>query len=158
MFLVFTETHLVADGAVFVDCQIEHHDAAVQRGCGEDCAGVGRPGDVPHLGAQVVPQQRLREVFVPDVDGVLGGAGEEDAGVESVPDYGVDGGGVGRVLHEECRGELRGGEIDVPLVSAHQENVLVVRFEGYCTGPLHQVIRQIVSKGKLFRVFENKFV
>ena len=62
MFLMFTVTHLVADGAVFVDCQIEHHDAAVQRGCGEDCAGVGRPRDVPDTALEVECQQRLPTV------------------------------------------------------------------------------------------------
>ena len=95
---------------------------------------------------------------MPHIDSVLGSAGEEHRGVVRVPGDGVDWRGVAPVGHQELGGELRGGQVDVPLLGAHQENVLVVRFEGYCTGPLHQVIRQIVSKGKLFRVFENKFV
>ena len=95
---------------------------------------------------------------MPHIDSVLGSAGEEHRGVVRVPGDGVDWRGVAPVGHQELGGELCGGQVNVPLLGAHQENVLVVRFEGYCTGPLHQVIRQIVSKGKLFRVFENKFV
>ena len=150
--------HLVADGAVFVDEEVEDHHPPVQRGGREDGAGVRGPGHVPHLRPQVVPQQGLREVFVPDVDGVLRGAGEEDAGVESVPDDGVDGGSVSRVLHQERRGELRGGQIDIALVCSNQENILIVRLECDGSRSLHQVFSQVLSISERFGVGQDQLV
>ena len=106
----------------------------------------------------VVTAWLLHSYLVPHINSVLGRAGEEHWGVVGVPGDGVDWRGVAPVGHQELGGELRGGQVDVSLLGAHQENVLVVRLEGYCSGPLHQMISQIVSKWKLFRVFENKFV
>ena len=36
-----------------------------------------------------------------------------------VPGEAVDGGGVAAVLHQELGAELRGGQVDVPLLCAH---------------------------------------
>ena len=39
--------------------------------------------------------------------------------VVRVPGEAVDGGGVAAVLHQELGAELRGGQVDVPLLRAH---------------------------------------
>ncbi len=75
-----------------------------------------------------------------------------------VPSDSVEGRGVAPVGHQELGGEFRGSQVDVSLLSPHQKNVFVVRLKGYRTGPLHEMIGQIISKGKFFRVFENQFV
>ena len=112
----------------------------------------------PGVSGQGQCDASLTSYLVPHIDCVLRRAGEEHRGVVRVPGDGVDGRGVASVGHQELGGELRGGQVDVSLLSANQENILVVRLKGYCTGPLHQMISQIISKGKFFRVLENKFV
>ena len=57
------------------------------------------------------------QVFVPEVDRLLRGAGEEQAGVEGVPHDGVHRSDVGSVGHQVGRGVLRGHQVDVPLLS-----------------------------------------
>ena len=78
---------------------------------------------------------------MPKVDGLLRGAGEEERGVEGVPDHLVDqsevsmrsrdppppttahlvdGGDVGAVGHQEGGGELCGDEVDIPLLRPDQ--------------------------------------
>ena len=57
------------------------------------------------------------QVFVPEVDGLLRGAGEEQAGVEGVPHDGVNWGDVSSVGHQVSGGVLRGHEVYVPLLS-----------------------------------------
>ena len=67
---------------------------------------------------------------MPEVNGLLRGAGEEKCWVESVPDYGVDGSDVGVVGHDEGCGVLRGAQEDVALVCPDQIERVVVRLEG----------------------------
>ena len=78
---------------------------------------------------------------MPEVDGLLRGAGKEERGVEGVPDHLVgqsevsmrsrdppppitahlvDGGDVGAIGHQEGRGELCGDKVDVPLLRTDQ--------------------------------------
>ena len=73
---------------------------------------------------------------MPEVDSLFGGAGEEKCGIETVPDYGVDGGDVSVVGHDEGRGVLCGAEIDLTLVSPDQVERVVVRLEGDSPHPV----------------------
>ena len=70
--------------------------------------------------------------------------------VVRVPGEAVDGGGVAAVLHQELGAELRGGQVDVPLLRAHQEQVQLVRLESESSGPVQQVHASVqldVSEG-----------
>ena len=67
---------------------------------------------------------------MPEVDGLFRGAGEEESGVESVPDHGVDGGDVSVVGHDEGGRVLGGAQVDVALVRPDQIERVVVRLEG----------------------------
>ena len=93
---------------------------------------------------------------MPEVDGLLRGAGKEERGVEGVPDHLVgqsevsmrsrdppppttahlvDGGDVGAVGHEEGCGELCGDEVDVPLLRTDQVHLQYSTVqEGYRRG------------------------
>ena len=57
------------------------------------------------------------QVFVPEVDSLLRGAGEEQAGVEGVPHDSINWGDVGSVGHQVGGRVLGGHEVDVPLLS-----------------------------------------
>ena len=76
---------------------------------------------------------------MPEVDGLLRGAGEEEGWVEGVPDHGVDRRDVGVVGHDEGGGVLRGAEVDVALVSPDQVQRIIVRLEGDRPDPVVHV-------------------
>ena len=86
---------------------------------------------------------------MPHIDRVLRGAGEEHGGEVRVPHDGVDGGGVAGVLHQELCGELRGGQVDVPLLRADDEHVLIIRFEGDTSGSIHKMFCQAIPDRQL---------
>ena len=60
------------------------------------------------------------QVFVPEVDSLFRGAGEEQAGVEGVPHDSINWGDVGSVGHQVGGRVLGGHEVDVPLLSRAQ--------------------------------------
>ena len=76
---------------------------------------------------------------MPEVDGLLRGAGEEETGVKGVPDDRVDGRDVGVVGHDEGGGVLGGAEVDVTLLSPDQVQRIIVRLEGNRPNPVVHV-------------------
>ena len=87
---------------------------------------------------------------MPDNDERLRGATDEDFRKKWIPGDAVDGGGVPMVGGEELRVVLDGGQVDVPLLCAHQEQVQLVRLEAESSGAVQQVHASVqldVSEG-----------
>ena len=82
------------------------------------------------MAAETVEHDGPGELPVPEEHSGLGGAGEEEVGVERVPDDLVDRSDVDLVGHEELGGELGGTKMNVTLLSPHQELAVQVRLEG----------------------------
>ena len=104
---------------------------------GKDCAGVRSPGNITHRKADIKAENRSGQSLVPDVNHWLRCTGDEQEGVERVPHDGVDWGDVGVVGHQVGRGVLCGGKIDVTFICANQILIVLIRFECYCSGPIH---------------------
>ena len=59
--LLLRDDGLHAYRIVFIDVEIVDVNLPVNGHSGEDCAGVGRPRHIPHLGIEVKHEQRLAE-------------------------------------------------------------------------------------------------
>ena len=57
-----SETNLLTYRPIFINMKVEHPDPTVCCDGGEDGAGVGRPGHVPHRVANVVAEDRTGQV------------------------------------------------------------------------------------------------
>ena len=68
--------HLAAYGAVLVDREVKHHGPAIYGDSGEHGAGVGGPGHVPHLAAEVIHDQGARVILD---DGVSDAQGDSSS-------------------------------------------------------------------------------
>ena len=55
--------NLAAYRAVLVDREVKHHGPAIDGDSGEHGAGVGGPGHVPHLAAEVIHDQGARVIL-----------------------------------------------------------------------------------------------
>ena len=102
--------YLDTDGVVLVDTEVEHEDLSLRGDGSKDGAGVGGPGHVPHLGAEVEPPDWLAGVLVPDLHGELECAGDEEVRDEGVPVDGVHRGvvGLGQTGLLQVRDQVRG--------------------------------------------------
>ena len=79
----------------------------------------------------------------------LRGAGEEEVGVERVPDDLVDCSHVDAVGHQELGGEFCGAEMDVSLLSSNQELGVQVWLEGDTPHPVNKSLLQFLQEPEM---------
>jgi len=87
------------------------------------CGGVGRPDGVHDGHGEVEGEDGRDDLGVPDLDGPVGGGGDEGPGVEVVPAHLVDGEQVALVGLLVLAGVGLGALVDTALLSAQDEDV-----------------------------------
>ena len=86
---------------------------------------------------------------MPEEHSGLGGAGEEEVGVERIPDNLVDWSHVDAVGHQELGGEFCGAKVNVSLLSANQELGVQVRLEGNTSHPVNQSLLELLQESQI---------
>ena len=132
-------THLFTDMLVLVEVKIKHIDSTISSHQGEHCAGVRSPAHVIDQVTALVAHDGLVQVLVPEVDSLLGGAGEEEAGEELVPHDVVDWGDVRGVGHDVGGAVLGAHQVDEPLFSSYQIQRGIIRLECESSDSISQV-------------------
>ena len=140
---------LTTDGRVLVDGDIKQDHAALDVRQSKDGAGLVRPADVRHLAAQAVEEDGPTELSVPQEYSGLGGAGEEEVGVERIPDNLVDWSHVDAVGHQELGGEFCGAKMNLSLLGSYQELGVQVWLEGDTSDPVDQSLLELLQESEI---------